>query len=482
MNFLESWVNTPLANAVSWALFHSLWQGALVAAALVILLRFIRSSNIRYRTACLALAAIVIAFAATLIYFLPESGRSIAVTRAPVFPVWRAVNELGAGASDTPLALAIPWLAPLWLTGVALFYLRHTAGWISANRLRRRGVCCAPEPWQNRFGQLAAALRVSKPVRLLESCLAEAPMVIGHFRPVVLIPIGMLAGLPADQAEAILLHELAHIARYDYLVNVCQRLVEGLLFYHPAVWWISRVIRTERENCCDDAVVAWSGDAHGYAVALTALEQNRCSGREPAVAATGGSLVKRIHRLFYPGIPNGNWTSVLAAAVLMAGAAALTAWQPQSSPPENSPESASSKWLDQDVVYIISDQERAAFEKLATDPERTKFIEQFWLRRDPTPGTPENEFRTEHYRRIAFANAHYRSASGRPGWQSDRGHMYIVYGPPDEMEAHPGGAPGPYPFETWRYHHVDGVGDNLFVTFVDATRTGDYRLAPAKLR
>ena len=98
--------------------------------------------------------------------------------------------------------------------------------------------------------------------------------------------------------------------------------------------------------------------------------------------------MKRIHRVFYPGIPKGNWTSVLAAAVLMAGAAvALTAWQPQSPQPENSPESAFSKWLDQDVVYIISDQERAAFEKLATDPERTKFIEQFWLRRDPTPGT-----------------------------------------------------------------------------------------------
>jgi len=422
MNFLESWVNTPLANAVGWALFHSLWEGAFIAAALVVLLRFVRSSNIRYWIACLALTAIVSAFAATLIYFLPASGRSLAVTQAPVFPVWRVVAELGAGSGEAPLALAIPWLAPLWLTGVGLFYLRHTAGWISANRLRRRGVCCAPEAWQNRFSQLAAALRVSKPVRLLESCLAEAPMVIGHFRPVVLIPVGMLAGLPADQAEAILLHELAHIARYDYLLNVCQRLIEGLLFYHPAVWWISHVIRTERENCCDDAVVAWSGDAHGYAVALTALEQNRCSGREPAVAATGGSLVKRIHRLFYPGIPNGNWTSVLAAAVLMAGAAAaLTAWQPQLSPPENSPESASSKWLDQDVVYIISDQERAAFEKLASDPERTKFIEQFWLRRDPTPGTPENEFKTEHYRRIAFANTHYRSASGRPGWQAIAG-------------------------------------------------------------
>ncbi len=117
-------------------------------------------------------------------------------------------------------------------------------------------------------------------------------MVLGHIRPVVLVPLGFLAGLPPEHVEAILLHELAHIRRSDYLVNVGQRLVEGLLFYHPAVWWISHVIRAERENCCDDLVVNLRGDAHSYAVALTTLEQNRLEQRwptgEPAVAATGG--------------------------------------------------------------------------------------------------------------------------------------------------------------------------------------------------
>ena len=119
-------------------------------------------------------------------------------------------------------------------------------------RLRRRGVCGASERWQKELARLSRQLRLSRPVQLLESCLADVPMVLGHFRPVILIPVGVLAGLPAGQIEAILLHELAHIRRFDYLVNVLQRLVEGLLFYHPAVWWISRVIRAERENCCDD--------------------------------------------------------------------------------------------------------------------------------------------------------------------------------------------------------------------------------------
>jgi GWxTD domain-containing protein len=109
------------------------------------------------------------------------------------------------------------------------------------------------------------------------------------------------------------------------------------------------------------------------------------------------------------------------------------------------------------------------------------FIQQFWLRRDPTPGTPENEFKDEHYRRITYSNAHFGTASGAPGWQTDRGHVYIVYGPADELEAHPGSASTTYPFQTWKYRHVGGIGDDLFVTFVDRTKTGDYRLAPAKL-
>jgi GWxTD domain-containing protein len=268
------------------------------------------------------------------------------------------------------------------------------------------------------------------------------------------------------------------------LANVLQRLIEGLLFYHPAVWWISRVIGTEREHCCDDVVVSIAGDAHEYASALATLEQNRWSGREPAVAATGGSLVKRIRRLLYPKGPNGAWAPFTAAAILIATAAvALGAWQlnPHSSPAVQSQTSADkySKWLNEDVVYIINADERAAFQKLTTDEERDNFIEQFWERRDPTPGTPENEFKDEHYRRIAYANQHF--ASSEPGWKTDRGHMYIVYGPPDEIDSHPKTAERRYGIEMWLYRHVEGVGDNATFTFIDRTGRGDYQLAPGNV-
>jgi GWxTD domain-containing protein len=145
------------------------------------------------------------------------------------------------------------------------------------------------------------------------------------------------------------------------------------------------------------------------------------------------------------------------------------------------------KWMNEDVVYIITDEEKQAFKRLKTDEERQQFVEQFWLRRDPTPDTEENEFKEEHYRRIAYANDHY--ASGIPGWKTDRGMIYIKYGPPDEIDAHPsggsyerpieegGGETSTYPFEDWRYRYIEGVGTNIIIEFVDTTMSGEYHIS-----
>src|SRR5579883_1279668 len=145
------------------------------------------------------------------------------------------------------------------------------------------------------------------------------------------------------------------------------------------------------------------------------------------------------------------------------------------------------KWLNEDVVYIITDEEKRAFKQLKTDEERQTFVENFWQRRDPTPDTEENEYKEEHYRRIAYANDHY--ASGIPGWKTDRGRMYIKYGPPDEIDSHPsggsyerpmeegGGETSTYPFEDWRYRYIDGVGTNVIIEFVDASMSGEYKIA-----
>ena len=144
------------------------------------------------------------------------------------------------------------------------------------------------------------------------------------------------------------------------------------------------------------------------------------------------------------------------------------------------------KWLDEDVRWIITDEEKSAFMQLSNDEERDQFIEAFWQRRDPTPDTEENEFKEEHYRRIAYANEHF--AAGIPGWKSDRGRMYIVFGPPDEIESHPsggsyerpmeegGGETSTFPFEQWRYRYIEGIGQEVIIEFVDTCMCGDYHM------
>src|SRR5205823_2427203 len=144
------------------------------------------------------------------------------------------------------------------------------------------------------------------------------------------------------------------------------------------------------------------------------------------------------------------------------------------------------KWLDEDVAYIITDEERAAFKQLSNDEERDNFIEAFWQRRDPTPDTEENEFKEEHYQRIAYANEHF--AAGVPGWKTDRGRIYIVFGKADEIESHPsggtyerpmeegGGSTSTYPFEDWRYRYIEGIGQEVIIEFVDDCMCGNYEM------
>jgi GWxTD domain-containing protein len=496
---MTHWLHTPAAQALGLTLFHFLWEGAALAAALALALAVLKSSRARYAAACLALAAMPLACSVTFERLLPQQ----TIPSAPLRPII-SQEPLGSGSPAVRPGLQasdlLPYAVPIWLAGVLLLHARTLAGWAATRRLRRTGVCAAPAAWQQRLSQLAAGVRLSKPVALLESCRVDVPLVAGYLRPVILLPLDLLSGLPAGQVEAILLHELAHIRRRDYLVNLLQAVVENLLFYHPAVWWVSGVIRAEREHCCDDLAVAVKGDAFEYASALTALETRR-GAAEPALAATGGNLMKRIRRLLNrPEPSHAAFTPAVAAGiVILTAAAALTAWQPkpQEQPPQQTDtkpltqedrvrreqklrkelETPYAKWLTEDVAYIITNEERAAFKRLQTDQEREHFIEQFWLRRDPTPGTVENEFKQEHYRRIAYANDHYTARSGLAGWKTDRGRIYIVYGPPDEIESHPdGGGAHAFPYEQWMYHLIQGIGNNVIVEFDDPNRTGEYHM------
>jgi len=191
----------------------------------------------------------------------------------------------------------LPYVVSGWLIGVFALSVWHLGGWAQLQRLRKKMVKKVDASLYNKLKVLAERLKVNRAVQLMESAMVQIPTVIGWLRPMILLPASALTGLSAEQLEAILAHELAHVKRFDYLVNILQTVVEILGFYHPAVWWISHKIRAERENCCDDLAVSISGDRVCYAKALTSMEEIRAGRGELAVAADGGNLFKRICRL-----------------------------------------------------------------------------------------------------------------------------------------------------------------------------------------
>jgi len=326
----------PLAQAIGWALVHLLWQGVLVAAILAASLALLqrRSANARYLASCAALVALLVLGSVTAVraYHAESEPVTSTETSADTEPATPLVMELtpppdsGPAVSET----AVPWtdrladiaafanshlpqIVLLWLVGVAFLSARLVVGWIGAYRMATRNAQPASAEWERTLSRIAGALQLSRATRILESAAVEVPTVIGWLRPVVLLPIASLSGLTTQQIEMILAHELAHIRRHDFIVNLMQAVVETLLFYHPAVWWISQRIRVEREHCCDDVAVAMFGDPLQYARALTRFEELRLDPAHALLAANGGSLLTRIRRLVGARGESANWSSQLAA-------------------------------------------------------------------------------------------------------------------------------------------------------------------------
>ncbi|MBV9495457.1 MAG: M56 family metallopeptidase [Acidobacteria bacterium] len=305
----NDFLTAPVAQAIGWALLHLLWQGALVAGILAAGLALLRnrSAQARYAAACAALALLPVLFVATAVrsYEAPSKPLPLLQLQARCVETPESVTNVRVEPTPAPLTQRaatitrawLPRIVLVWLIGVTLFSLRLCISWMRAMRLAKRAAKPAPLAWQRSVAFLASAMNLRRAVQLMESAAVEVPAVIGWLRPVILVPASALAGLSVEQLEMVLAHELAHIRRHDFVVNLMQSLVETLMFYHPAVWWMSRRVRVERENCCDDLAVATCGDALQYARALTRLEELRASAPAMAMAANGGSLLGRIRRL-----------------------------------------------------------------------------------------------------------------------------------------------------------------------------------------
>jgi bla regulator protein blaR1 len=322
-------------QALGWTLLHFVWQGAALAALVASLNLLLRHAapQARYGLASAALLLMLLLPVLTFGLVRPErrpatraAGAAgwtarMADAGAP-YPSPGASSPIPASVSPARVERLLPTFVAFWGAGVLLLSLRALGGWVLVQRLGRLGLASPPPRLEETLDRLARALRVPVAVRLYESALVQVPTVIGWLRPIVLVPASAITGLSPEQLELILAHELAHVRRFDYLANLVQTAAETLLFYHPAVWWVSRRMRVEREHCCDDLAVAACGNPVRYARALADL-QGLCAETPPvAMAASGGSLWERVSRIVGPP-PHPSRSSRGLAALLSGAGAAL---------------------------------------------------------------------------------------------------------------------------------------------------------------
>ena len=486
---LSSWFLSELAN--------HMWQTTIFVGIVIAITRAMRGNRACVRHAMWLAASVKFALPFSL---LVAVGSAIEWPRTPLalpstpnfFEITRIVAEpVTVSAANTGPGL-LTWIAgSVWLTGFTIILLKWCYAWRRSHR------------------KVRSSTRWHEPVRgwadVRISVDAAGPAVFGLVRPVLLLPAGIDEHLTSRELSAVIAHERAHVRRYDNLTTALHRIVTAVFWFHPFVWWVGKRLIAERERASDEAAVAAGFSPRVYAEVL--LKVGRSALDTPRVCAAGvhGSNLKtRIEGIMrYDQIRKLHPVLRLTIGALLilslsgpvaggffgpstpgpVGFLQRAIQEPAPEEPQVSPgeegdvADALERWLDEDVVYIIEDIERTAFEGLGTDAEQEQFIESFWLRRDPTPGTITNEYREEHYRRIAEANRRY-SFGGTSGWRSDRGRIYIVYGEPESVESGVSGAgqPASFALERWRYAYIEGLGENAELTFVDANRTGVYGL------
>ena len=343
-----------IVEGVGWVLLHFVWQGAIIALALAIALALIgERARLRYALSCLALTLMLAATLTTAAMVWTSGDRASGMVPSaatdtgpagagltaarddnagvPASKETRAASPLKATAADgmpgrwQMVGAALPWLVAAWIAGVLLLSLRLLGGWWQTRALRAVDVVPVPDWCEARLAMLLERLQVVRQVVIVSSLRVSVPVIVGHLKPVIVLPAAALSGLSPAHLDAILAHELAHVRRHDYLVNLAQTVIETLLFYHPAVWWVSGQVRVAREHCCDDLAVTVCRSRHEYVRALLDLEELRDVTPALALGATDGSLLARGRRLLVPQ-PVRTSPPRLAASViaLMVVAAAVT--------------------------------------------------------------------------------------------------------------------------------------------------------------
>jgi len=346
MKTLTNLLGDHVISALGWSLFHILWQGFLLAFIIGISLYMFRkkSAQIRYLISVASLLLIVglsvfnfynnykpdlntnLNYTNTETIDNTKSGKIINISN---YNVDISYNELFKRTNNylEKIDVYFPLIVNIWMLGVFVFILKFILSYLYTNRLKRKKSNQLPEKWINKFSELEQKLKLKQRINYIESTIAKIPFVLGYFKPVVVIPVEMLTGMPSNQMEAIIAHELAHIRRNDYIINVLQTIIETVFFFHPALWYISSQIRKERENCCDDIAITVCEGSLIYAKALVSVQELTLKKHYAAVAFSGKKkhLLNRIKRMIMkPKIKTNITDKIIASLIILSGIFALS--------------------------------------------------------------------------------------------------------------------------------------------------------------
>ncbi len=332
MDFINHYLPDNILHALGWTVVHSLWQAFIIALLLsAYLLATKADARQRYFAGFVALGATLLSATATFFILFDNAGFGVASE------LWSADGQLlGHYFTENKAANFqdwfnnnMPFIVTMWLMGMAFFILKMLGGLLYIQRLKTRHLIALPDCWQLLLQKIQQELGITKAIALQASALVKVPMVVGWLKPVVLMPIAAINNLSTQQVEAILAHELSHIARHDFVLNILQSIVEALFYFNPAVWWVSARIRTERENCCDDMAVALCGNSIAYAKALVSLQEMHQA--RPVLAMSfsknKNQLLHRIQRILQSPDKKSNVMEKITATILLLAAVVILSVQ-----------------------------------------------------------------------------------------------------------------------------------------------------------
>ncbi len=308
MDIIYNFISEELIYALGWTVVHSLWQGCIIAILMAFAMHTLKdkTAKVRYELATFSLFLVFAFSLCTFIWYYIEAGQMVAYES---FISNQVIIGDDAGGVSTLHGITqvcmdyfnthLPTIVLIWLLGVVFFVLRLFGGLAYVQRLKYQESTLLPAKWQLKVQAISKRIPTKKTVQIFESAKAKVPMVIGYFKPFILLPIGTINQLEEKEIEAIIAHELAHVFRNDFLMNIILSFIEVLFYYHPAVWWISGNIRLERENCCDDIAIKVCGNSLTYAKALVRLQELNVSTPRLAMPFSGrkNQLLNRIKRI-----------------------------------------------------------------------------------------------------------------------------------------------------------------------------------------